>query len=291
MTLTYSEAESLLSKARDMNAGKPVQNHTRLFKRGEDYAVRLHSTDVVTVHPDGTYTLNAGGWYTVTTKERINSYGPARVSSAGANAAGGSPVWCVWHKSDPVTEPKVRKCRACKGAGCWHCGDSGTRDYGSKANPVRFYDGIVVDSDGKVTDPDAPRLYDHSLADDANAATLAAIKRYVAGLTDAKISELWYYATTEGTGGDCWFCSMFDAAGARDDGHLMSHIQLGDEAEDEPYYLATLIRNALTDRGYREPLFIFQLGADMRSHRDAERIREDVARYLRKRLVKGRPVR
>lgn len=36
-------------------------------------AIRLHSTDIVT-EKDGVITLNSGGWKTVTTKDRINSY-------------------------------------------------------------------------------------------------------------------------------------------------------------------------------------------------------------------------
>lgn len=36
-------------------------------------SIRLHSTDIVT-EKDGVITLNSGGWKTVTTKDRINSY-------------------------------------------------------------------------------------------------------------------------------------------------------------------------------------------------------------------------
>ena len=75
------EAQTLFCTAKDKAKGKPIANNTRLFKRGEDYAVRLHNTDVVTIHSDDTYTLNTGGWRTVTTKERINRFSPARVYS------------------------------------------------------------------------------------------------------------------------------------------------------------------------------------------------------------------
>jgi hypothetical protein len=34
--------------------------------------VRLHDTDVVTIAPDGSITLDSGGWRTVTTKDRMN---------------------------------------------------------------------------------------------------------------------------------------------------------------------------------------------------------------------------
>lgn len=45
---------------------------------GGVYGVRYHQTYVVKIHPDNTYTLNSGGWHTVTTRDRINEFAPAR---------------------------------------------------------------------------------------------------------------------------------------------------------------------------------------------------------------------
>lgn len=81
MNLNYSRARAILNSARDQDAGKPLENNTRLFARGVDYAVRLHNTDVVTIHPDDSVTLNSGGWLTVTTKDRWKEYSPGRVYS------------------------------------------------------------------------------------------------------------------------------------------------------------------------------------------------------------------
>jgi hypothetical protein len=47
-----------------------------LVRDGENLAVRLHATNVVTYHPDGRITLDSGGWRTVTTKDRIDKYAP-----------------------------------------------------------------------------------------------------------------------------------------------------------------------------------------------------------------------
>ena len=80
-TMKHIEAEELFLTARNKGNGKPIANNTRLHQRGNDYAVRLHNTDVVTIHDDDTYTLNSGGWRTVTTKERINRFSPAQVYS------------------------------------------------------------------------------------------------------------------------------------------------------------------------------------------------------------------
>lgn len=76
--MTHAKAAQIFSTARNPWIGKPLYRNTRLENRGDDYAIRLHATDVVTIHADGTYTLNTGGWRTRTTKERINEYAPVR---------------------------------------------------------------------------------------------------------------------------------------------------------------------------------------------------------------------
>jgi len=78
--LTFDAAARKFTTARNKLDGKPLENNTRLHQIDNDtYAVTLHHTNVVLIHRDGTYTLDSGGWRTVTTKERINSYSPARV--------------------------------------------------------------------------------------------------------------------------------------------------------------------------------------------------------------------
>lgn len=48
---------------------------TRLERRGPDaIAVKFHETDVLTFERSGKIVVKTGGWFTVTTKERINSY-------------------------------------------------------------------------------------------------------------------------------------------------------------------------------------------------------------------------
>lgn len=61
---------------------RPVGNNTRVEQRGENIAIRLHATDVVTLRPDGAVVLNTDGWKTSTTKDRINSYSPVRICQA-----------------------------------------------------------------------------------------------------------------------------------------------------------------------------------------------------------------
>lgn len=47
------------------------KNNTKVVRNGNDIRVTLHSTDVVTI-VNGRVTLNSGGWWTSTTKTRIN---------------------------------------------------------------------------------------------------------------------------------------------------------------------------------------------------------------------------
>lgn len=83
--LEYREAEALFATARVPSRGKPLENNTRLFKAEDEmgqtcYEVWLHGTPVVTIHKDGTYVLKTGGWHTLTTKDRLNKYGPGTVT-------------------------------------------------------------------------------------------------------------------------------------------------------------------------------------------------------------------
>ncbi len=39
--------------------------------------VRFHSTRILTFHPEGTFTVNTGGYRTATTKQRLNALLPA----------------------------------------------------------------------------------------------------------------------------------------------------------------------------------------------------------------------
>lgn len=68
----YAHAREILG-TRD---SRKLGNNTTLESRGDTVAVRYHATDVVTFHADDSRTLDTGGWFTSTTKERINQYLP-----------------------------------------------------------------------------------------------------------------------------------------------------------------------------------------------------------------------
>jgi hypothetical protein len=84
---TFRHWEEFLSHARD-GYSRPVANNTRVHWQGEDaIAIRLHSTDVVTITRDGRYRLSTGGWFTITTLDRIRSYSPACIVTNGGDWA------------------------------------------------------------------------------------------------------------------------------------------------------------------------------------------------------------
>jgi hypothetical protein len=172
---TFAAADAYLRQSNGGHGmdGRKIGNNTRLERRGADsIAVRLHGTDVVTYHNNRTATLSTGGWRTVTTIQRINAYGPARVFSDRGHL-------CIWHHSDPNTPARVQSCRSCKGTGrvdgwertetgyqtvpngrdCYRCGGRRTRDYGSKSDPRVWGAGpITVTEDGEVCHPNGDRI-------------------------------------------------------------------------------------------------------------------------------------
>lgn len=55
-------------------------NNTYLVRDDDDLSVRLHETNVVTYHADGSITLRTGGWFSRTTKDRMNTHLPSDLS-------------------------------------------------------------------------------------------------------------------------------------------------------------------------------------------------------------------
>lgn len=60
---------------------RKIDNNTRLERiNADEIGVKLHATYVVRYKRNGSITIHSGGWQTVTTKDRINNYSPARIS-------------------------------------------------------------------------------------------------------------------------------------------------------------------------------------------------------------------
>tara|TARA_B000000565_G_C23532870_1_gene280491 strand:- start:180 stop:482 length:303 start_codon:yes stop_codon:yes gene_type:complete len=77
--MTHKELTKLVH-GKTCRTERKIGNNTyaRILHNGS-IAVRLYSTDVVTIHTDNSATLRNGGHKTDTTKNRINKYSPVKV--------------------------------------------------------------------------------------------------------------------------------------------------------------------------------------------------------------------
>ena len=221
--MTETPYERLERELIHRGSGRPMTsrkvNHNTYANRVDDQtiAVRLHATDVVLAHADGTVTLHDGGWLTVTTKARMND------QTRPANVWSERGVWFV-------------------SSGRWG------RDTSASSYIHRYFDGMRFDPEtGRLVNPtDEP---DHAATDQRNKATTKAIRGYVNGLTVDVLTGL----SETGNGGDCLYCLMRTTDTSEpigdafnDHDHLRGHI-------DEGYYMVSLIVNAYRDRGYGDP--------------------------------------
>ena len=77
--MTHSEAVAMVRGKRNKDSRKVGNNTYAEILPCGSVGILLHSTYVVKIHADNTYTLQTGGWQTSTTKDRINQYAPVRV--------------------------------------------------------------------------------------------------------------------------------------------------------------------------------------------------------------------
>jgi hypothetical protein len=75
MKLTYAACQEILAK-RD---SKKLANNTYLYRSDNVFCVKLHNTDVITIHDDNTQTLRSGDYLTKTTKDRLNNFSFAQL--------------------------------------------------------------------------------------------------------------------------------------------------------------------------------------------------------------------
>lgn len=251
---SFSAAEEYLSGGKSKD-NRPLENNTRLIRLSPDeIAVRLHDTDVVTYHRNGNIILNSGGWRTPTTKNRITAYSPAIVWSE-------KGVWWVDNHhafSEPVLSQKSL-----------------------------FYDGMGITYDGAVMEPRMP----DKVAVKAETKLLNAITKYVNAFGE-KIKK----GIPLPNGGDCWSCYFFDEKagltfgdmhGSQTDyqDHLPSHIR-------EKYYVPSLLLNALREKGYRDPMLIFQMenGHGRISYASKRALRDYLKRRLLPNMTGSKPI-
>lgn len=135
--MTYEHALEVLKKGRMWDEKKRVRKvslNTLLVDLGKcatdghyRIGVKLHATYVVIIRSDGLYELDSGGWRTVTTKVRINDYGPVTLWSKDGE-------WYYGHMIGVGSERGAKK--------AWLA-------------EHRFVDGMIFDSSGKLVGPQA----------------------------------------------------------------------------------------------------------------------------------------
>lgn len=195
-----------------------------------DVVIRLHSTGVVRFRPDGTVTLDSGGWRSVTTKARINKFAP------GVQVYQRSGQWFMI----PTRLLTV--------------GDGGLASEIVRREVERpFFDGITYrpDTGEVVEDVEA-----EAAAVDRAAAEVELrrrVKEFVRLAEDPERNRDLIAAVVEGGNwaGDCWYCLMRDEQGVplgdsvRDAYHLEAHLQ-------DEYLVPSLFRNAFQEH-YSSP--------------------------------------
>lgn len=223
---------------------KRVERNTLYYKIGDREFWRLHETDVV-IHDLVTdrWTLSSGGWKTMTTRDRISKFAPVRICS----------VKGLWYLVGLITNDPTGE-------------RNGYPDWDGERVP--FADGVVVDKSGL------------PVGDRRRLMAAEAEQKRLLGLIDKFCAKAARTIREQGKpmpgAGDCWDCSMQDAATGKPMGdlsksdHLLSHIKEG-------YVHGSLLFRAVQDRGYGNPAFVFQTA-------DAKWLTRDLRRYLKSRL-------
>ena len=112
---SFSKLSAMIDRSREGKA--KLANNTYAHRvSGSKIAIRLHHTDVVIVGADGTYQLFTGGHETPITRSRLIGYSPAVIFSKDFSF-------------QILIDPSRGK---------------------TKENTVVFYDGMKVDSDGRL---------------------------------------------------------------------------------------------------------------------------------------------
>jgi hypothetical protein len=266
MVSHYSSAAQHLAGGRNRDS-RPVENNTRVERRGDDFAIRLHETDVAVIHPDDSITLNSGGWLTVTTKDRMNR----ALGSRSVRIASDRGAWFIYR--------------------------------GWQVKVCRYFDGITISESGEILNPRSESLEERIAF--AEEKMVRSINRYIDGYFEAMEAgkmelpsggDCWDCSMIVDSGPDKGK-PLGDVKDGSD--HLLSHIK-------DRYYVPSLLWNAVRARGYGDPNFVMGMRLDRESYEfglmkvsraygppipdpyAVKELRRDLRKYLAKRLLKTR---
>lgn len=219
---------------------RKLANNTYAERRGDGaIAIRLHSTDILTYHDDGSVVFNSGGWQTVTTKQRMNEFGPQgwRVNSERG-------IWYADY-SVPHTSPLD--------------GDWNNRLTVS----LPFNDGFTV------------RGAEYAMPDDAlEASDVESLRQQTADYAAQYVKELRRGNMGKPGMGDCFYCrlrtvgekkplgdAIHDQGGH--DAHILEHMREG-------YFVPSLVWNAMKAMGAAPIAYYFVEKAQQGEYIDSD---------------------
>lgn len=108
---TYAGALAFIAGGKSKQTRKVANNTYLAIIDDTTVGLVYHRTTVVAYKADGTFVIDTGGWHTMTTKQRIHAFSPARCGTHKGELA-------LWHASDPKTPLRDRKCSKRKYGGC-----------------------------------------------------------------------------------------------------------------------------------------------------------------------------
>lgn len=252
---------------------RKIANNTVLHRIPDvgTIAVRHFETDIVTFEPQDAngrqyLVLRTGGWYSVTTKERLNALlqrpGYRRIGTVGSTRG-------VWYYSTSGVAGSAS--------------DAPIADPSDLAHhTITFFDGLRIDAaTGAPINGGSYAAHEAARRNARDTQMLRRIKRYVdTTVTPEHLREAEAHAA-----GDCLLCLIRpteEGAAARATGHLHTHLE-------ENYLPFALIRNAYIDRRYGDPKFVLAMDWEHQGNGrfNLRTIKRNIALYLKARLLEG----
>lgn len=253
---SYAQAQEMCQKRGKPADSRKIGNNTYIERRGEDFAVRLHNTDILTIRPDNSFVVDTDGWLTVTTKDRLNTFAPRGVQFYSERGQ-----WQVHF-------------------GNWQDG---------RKQP--YADGMVIypsSEGGWTTDPDTELDKALTEAEAHNKTTRKAIDKYVKDFRFPQTRQQMEDLGGIDTGGDCWSCGM-----VCENGQTMGDFTESDHLEQhmaEGYYVPSLVINAVKERGARHPadyIHMMMERVEPDQYPGLDGLKRDVKTYMSRRLLVG----
>ena len=244
--LSFDDAVKTL-KGKD---SKKLENNTYLVRVDADsVGVKLHNTVVVYIYKSGNYQYDSGGWRSVTTKDRINKYGPVGIHQKDN----------VWYIGEGIYEDGVM-----------------LDNDGKPLLPLREPDKVQK----KKRELDKlVREYVKGYAENAKRVGLYAGESTQSESSDWDVVRLGERPEPlKPSMGDCWACACGAMSAEEPMGldHLLSHFE-------EKYYVPSLLYKAIVTAGYKDPAFIWAyIAGDINNRKDTSYLERVLTTYFRK---------